>query len=495
METLAVDPPIRADEKLHDGSAGSTTSLEYVAVDPKAERRLLRKLDLHIVPILALLFLFAFLDRTNIGNANIQGLQKELKMKGNDYSIALLIYFVPYCLFEIPSNLLIKKMAPSTFLSASMFLWGIATMCQGLVHNQGGLVACRFFSGFFEAGFVPGVFYVMSMYYKRYELQRRFTTFFAAGILAGAFSGLLAYALAKMNGIGGLSGWRWIFVIEGLATIVLAALGKFIIVDWPEDSKLLNREEKALLFKRLADDGHFARMDRLDRIAFFRSFFDWKVWVAAFMYFGVVVTGYSTSYFTPTILAELGWTSTKAQVYSIPIYIFAAVAALLTAWLTDKLHHRFGFIVFGNMVAAIGYIILLCQGPAKTGLTAGVKYMAVYFITVGVYIAFPVTLVWLGNNLSGHYKRAIGSAIQIGFGNMGGFVAVNVWFTKQAPRYTTGYSIGLGFVLLSALMAICMYIGLKAENRRRDLGKRDSRLQDPDLGNMGDDHPHFRYSM
>ncbi|TVY39106.1 putative transporter [Lachnellula subtilissima] len=124
--------------------------------DPAAVKRLLRNCDLHVVPPLFLLFLMAFLDRTNIGNARIQGLEDSLGMKSNDFDIALFVFFIPYILLEVPSNIIIKRIAPSTWLSGIMLFWGIATICQGLVTSFAGLVACRFLVGLFEAGLFPG---------------------------------------------------------------------------------------------------------------------------------------------------------------------------------------------------------------------------------------------------------------------------------------------------------------------------------------------------
>ena len=114
---------------------------------------------------------------------------------------------------QVPSNIILKKVAPSTWLAAIMFLWGIATIGQGLVRNQAGLIAMRLLLGLFEAGFFPGCVYLISMYYKRYELQWRLNLFFCGAILAGAFSGLLAYAIANLDGLGGYGGWRWIFIM------------------------------------------------------------------------------------------------------------------------------------------------------------------------------------------------------------------------------------------------------------------------------------------
>jgi MFS family permease len=138
---------------------------------------------------------------------------EDLNLTGNDYNIALLSFFITYIIFEVPSNLIIKKVRPSIFLSSIMVLWGIATMAQGLVTNLGGLVALRLLIGIFEAGLFPGCVLLLSSWYKRYELQWRFNLFFSASILAGGFGGLLAYAIANMAGVGGYNGWSWIFIL------------------------------------------------------------------------------------------------------------------------------------------------------------------------------------------------------------------------------------------------------------------------------------------
>lgn len=274
-----------------------------IVIDPIAEKKLVRKCDLHVVPILNLIFCAAFLDRINIGNAKIQGMIADLHMTGaHDYNIALFIFFIPYVLFEMPSNLILKRVRPSVWLSGIMVLWGIATMGQGLVRTKGGLIAMRFLLGLFEAGLYPGCLYLISMYYKRFELQWRFSLFFCSSILSGAFGGLLAYAIANMAGVANYGGWRWIFIIEGLATVVIAIISYFFIADWPETAKFLNEEERALLVARLMADQGEARMDRLDRRAAKRAFSDWKIYCGIFMYMGCTATGYGASFFIPTIM-------------------------------------------------------------------------------------------------------------------------------------------------------------------------------------------------
>ncbi|KAI0019853.1 major facilitator superfamily domain-containing protein [Xylariomycetidae sp. FL0641] len=272
----------------HGGAAG-------LLVDTEAEKKLLRKCDLHVLPFIGILYFLSFMDRTNIGNAKIQGMTEDLKMSGSDYNIALFVFFVPYILFEVPSNIIVKRIAPSTWLCAIMVLWGIATVGQGLINNVSGLIAMRFLLGLFEAGLFPGCVYLISMYYKRYELQWRMNIFFCCSILASAFSGLLAFAIANMGGVRGYGAWRWIFIVEGLLTIVVAILSRPWVVDWPETAKFLNEDDRKLLVARLAHEAGEAKMDHLTPAARRRIAGDWKIYVGTLAYLGVVNTGYAGS--------------------------------------------------------------------------------------------------------------------------------------------------------------------------------------------------------
>lgn len=141
---------------------------------------------------------------------------KDLNLVGTRYNNALVIFFVPYILFEIPSNLILKKLKPHVWLSVCMFMFGLVSICQGLVQSYEGLLVTRFFLGLFETGMFPGCFYLIGMWYRRHEAQRRYSFFFSSTTLAGAFGGLLASAIGKMDGLRGYHGWRWIFILEVL---------------------------------------------------------------------------------------------------------------------------------------------------------------------------------------------------------------------------------------------------------------------------------------
>ncbi|KAI0594598.1 major facilitator superfamily domain-containing protein [Biscogniauxia sp. FL1348] len=463
-------------------------------IDAAAERRLVRKIDLCVYPILFLVYTMSFLDRINISNARIQGMTEDLDLVGNRFNIALFVYFVPYILLEVPSNMIIKKVRPSIYLSSLMAAWGLVNMCMGFVQSYAGLVVLRFFLGVLEAGVMPGIIYLTSMYYKRHEFQKRMSFFFCSTVVAGAFGGLLAYAIAHLGGRGGIAAWRWIFIIEGAATMVISVASAFLIVDWPEQCRFLSASEKALLRLRLAADGaEAARMDTLNRYTWARILRDWKIWLGALIYMGVGITGYSVTFFMPTILLEFGWAAADAQVHTIPVYAASAVVMLLVAWLSDRLRHRYGFLMLGCAVSTVGYAMLLAQD----GLGRSAKYAAVFLVSMGGFAGTPMALAWLANNVSGHWKRAFGSGIQITVGNVAGLVASNIFLQREAPHYPTGYGVAVAMTWLGALAATALFAGLLLENRKRDAGKRDDRLTRPreELENMGDYHPSFRFTL
>ncbi|KAI5305798.1 hypothetical protein KEM55_008840 [Ascosphaera atra] len=188
------------------------------------EKRLMWILDLRLIPWLSLLYLLSFLDRTNVGNAHVEGLQTDLKMNDGEYNASLSIFFVAYALLEPLTNVCLKRFRPHVFISATMVLWSICMVTMGLCHGFSGFMAARFFLGACEAGLFPGVNYLLSCWYKRSEIGIRMAIFFSAAALAGSFGGLLATAISKMDGIGGKPGWAWIFIIEGLATFVAGVI-------------------------------------------------------------------------------------------------------------------------------------------------------------------------------------------------------------------------------------------------------------------------------
>ncbi|THH33730.1 hypothetical protein EUX98_g439 [Antrodiella citrinella] len=434
-------------------SGESTTSLEKRSLPQDAEVaqqdidkewKVIAKIDYRVVPALCILYLLAFLDRVNIANAALFGLKEDLHLSGNEYNTALVIFFVPYVLFEIPSNALMKRFKPHVWLSICMFMFGLVSCLQGLTQNYSGILAARFFLGLFESGMFPGCFYLLAMWYKRSEAQKRYTFFFCSTTLAGAFGGLLASAIGKMDGLRGFRGWRWVFILEGVLTCVVSIALFFLIPDFPEESKWLTPAEKAFVKKRLEDDVV-------------------KVIVGGFMYFGLIIPAYGYAYFAPAIISGLGHGSIQSQLLSVPPWACAFVFAMTIAFASDYLRHRFLFTIAPMAVALTGFILLLVVDK-----NFKLKYGALFLAASGTYSAMPVVVCWFSTNLAGHRRRSVATAWQVGFGNVGGIVAAYAFLAQDAPRYITGYGLCVAFVCFSAVSCCVYFFACLRENRRRD---------------------------
>lgn len=271
----------------------------------------------------------------NIGNAEVEGLSKTLNILPDQYNWCLTVFFFTYAAFEIPSNLLLKKLRPSRWLPTIMVAWGLVMMLMGFVQSYHGLLIARLFLGVAEAGLFPGVMvsffqippfcfllptcgslfafmfkfeepgtirftdshgscaqtrqYYLTMWYCRHEIQFRQALFFSAASIAGAFSGLLAFAIGKMNGAAGLEGWRWIFILEGVVTILVACSAYFLIHDFPDTASFLTEEERTFVVHRLENQDSM-RVDQDEAFKWlyvWQMFGDWQVWVFVLVFLGV----------------------------------------------------------------------------------------------------------------------------------------------------------------------------------------------------------------
>ncbi|KAF4314133.1 Major facilitator superfamily [Botryosphaeria dothidea] len=458
------------------------------------ERRLVNRIDFRVIPYLCILYLLAFLDRVNIANANVFGLSEELGLASANsmkYNTALVIFFVPYVLFEIPSNVLMKKFKPNVWLSGCMFFFGLVTILQGLVRNYSGLLTTRFFLGVFETGMFPGCFYLIGMWYRRHEAQRRYSFFFSSTTLAGAFGGLLASAIGKMDGVRGYKGWRWIFILEGLLTVIVSLVFFFLIPNFPEEAKWLSEDEKRYVKARLqADQGRSAAERKITLRDVGHVFKDPKVWIGGFMYFGLIVPAYGYAYFSPAIIKSYGYSAIQTQLHSVPPWAAAFGFAMIVAYLSDKLRHRFLFTILPIAVAIAGFAILLAEHH-----NLDLQYAALFLVAMGCYSAMPVIVCWFNMNLGGHHRRSVGSAWQVGFGNIGGIIAVFSFLSKDAPRYTPGHSICIAFICLSALSCAIYWVLCSWSNRKRDKTPTDLGLTEYEKTEMGDLSPDYRYLL
>ncbi|GLB14927.1 hypothetical protein AtubIFM61612_004732 [Aspergillus tubingensis] len=420
-------------------------SLDYFT--PKEKKRLTRRIDIRLVIPLGCLYCISLLDRTNLGAASVAGMQEELKMnaKNNGYSISSLVFFITYTVFQPPMT-------------------GF-----GLSPTWPVLAGLRVILGALEAGFYPGCVYLLSTWYPRFELQKRNALFYLIGSTASGFGGILAYGLMQMDGLGGKSGWRWIFIIEGILTCVMGIGSYAILVDFPEQSPkswhFLNESEAAYVVATIENDRSDVYMEPFTLKSYLRSGADSKVWAYAAMYMLTTANSYSIAYFLPIILEDsMGFSVAKAQCLVAPPYVAAAIVMYTQAVYADKWHLR-GPIIAAN--AAMGLLGLALLGYLKE---SGPRYFGVFLATIAANANCPALVSWQSNNVRGQWKRAFTSATLIGGGSIGGIIGTTVFRAQDAPNYRPG----LLTTMIANALIIVVVAGLSFKfwraNKRVDRG-------------------------
>lgn len=398
-------------------------------------------------------------------------MQDDLNFDSNQYSIILLVFFIAYLLMEVPSNMILNRVRPSRYLPALAVLWGIVATCMGAVSNWRQLIGLRVLLGLFEAGFAPGCAFYLSSWYRRNELASRYAWLYTSVALAGAFSGLLAGVITEyMDGTGGIAGWRWLFILEGLASVVVGAAVFFIMPDYPTStkSKFLTEDERIIACNRLAMDGKHiyyckahvtncttgialtqgAHSKVGEWKAFKMTVRDWRTWCLCLL-FVLGTSSQTMQYFLPGIVKTLGWkghlaqcksmlkmTSTQLTVtdMTIPSYAFATICILAACFLADRI--KMIWPVLAGL-SGFGFIFFIATTIATNPTT---RYVLAIFAFGAIYGCSPLTKTWVSLTLSHPAeKRAIAIALINGIGNASSIYGSFLWPDSDRPRYLTGF--------------------------------------------------------
>lgn len=481
---------------VHDISdAEKTAKCSYLAQELGLdEKKLNWKIDLWVVPAFCLLYFLSFLDRVNISNARLYGLSEDLGLTGNQFNVALTIFFVPYIFFELASNYMIKIISPHIWLSCSILLFGGISIGMGFAKNYGQLLACRFLIGMTEASTFPAIFYILSCYYTVKQAQKRYSIFFSSTCLAGGASGAIAYKIFDIDGVHGIAAWRWIFIVEGSFTAGLAILLYFILPDFPEQAKFLNDNERQYLKTKLeiwsgAKSG-FEKSVPVKK--FLEGLKDPLIWVTALAYFGFIIPAYGYAYFSPTIIASMNFNGgpVRANQLSIAPWLVAFAISISLAILSDYYKRRYPFVVGCIILSIVGLAMVLGSK------VAGVRYAGCFLATSGLYTAMPILVCWTSVNTAGHTRKSIGIATQIGFGNIGGIISTFIFLVTDAPVFRKGLAVCISSccfaLLMSSLYLFMCYRSNQAKKLEKYIAEFES-LSEEDKVHAGDKNPRFVY--
>ncbi|KAF2024238.1 MFS general substrate transporter [Setomelanomma holmii] len=363
------------------------------------------------MPSIWFLYLLAYMDRSNIGNAKIAGMEEALNLSDTQYSLAINLLQVSYIIFSVPSNMILAHMRPSIYIPTIMFLLAIVVAAKAAMRTPAHLRGLRVALDGLEAGFSPAVFHVFSMWYRKSEQTKRFLVFWLAGILRSAFGGILAGAIAT----------------------------PLVLLDYPATCPKFTPEERALVVRRQELDGQNVNVERERRIKVIKAL--WYAistpayWIICKAFMTVDVS-FSIAYFYPTLVEGLGYNSTTAQFMTAPLYVCAVPAAIALSVLGDRRLSRRSYYLSSAMF--IGAIFAAVTAGV-TNFTA--RYVLLCFLNMGLYCTIPLSIAFSTTSMGAVESeiRSIALAWMSALGNLAQVYNSYIWPDRAAPRYLTGF--------------------------------------------------------
>ncbi|KAL9586936.1 MAG: hypothetical protein Q9203_003691 [Teloschistes exilis] len=429
------------------------------------EKAVVRKFDRHLVLFIALLYMLGFLDRSNVGNARIAGMSKDLSISSSQYEWMLRSFYITYVLFEwMP--ILYTVLTPSIYIASCVLAWGIVASLQAVATSFASLCVLRLLLGISEAAFSPGVPVYLAFFYKREELAYRIGLQISAAPLATSFASSLAWLITKLGQSSAIAPWRMLFLIEGLPSVLASVVAWFYIPNSPGEARYLSKRERRVAVLRLqegrsnSEPGKRGRKFNWNEI--WEALIDPKCYLTALMFCSCNVAFSSLPVFLPTIINDMGYSSLRSQILSAPPYLLAFLAVLLTSFYSDRLSNRSLFICFHAILAALGYASIAIAGALKAGPMW--RYWGVYPVACGFFSAVTLLITWTINNQESNTKKGTGVAILNVVGQLGPFIGTALYPESDKPFYVRGMTACALFMLLVAALSLWLRRILRRKN-------------------------------
>lgn len=457
----------------------------------RLNKKILRKIDLLVLPTIGILYILNYIDRQNLAAAKLQGITQDLNMSTEQFATAVSILFVGYLPFQIPSNLLITKISrPGMYICLAVAIWGAISAATAAVKTYGQLLAVRAILGAAEAVFFPGAIYYLSAWYTKAELGKRIAGLYIAQQVGNAFGGLFAAAVLQLDGVHNIRGWQWLFIIEGTATVGIGIICSCIMPEFPHNSRILSELERDLAVWRIESEAGAAEGTEKESTlkGFLRALSDPKLALMIFCNMLSQTQGSIANYF-PTLVDSLGFSSTISLLLTAPPYILAAIVYFGIMAYSDKKNTVYPLIMICIAISVVMYII-----PMAT-LNVGARYfsmMILPFASVGPQLLLYKTInLHLARPVS---KRAAASALVNAIGGTSNIWASYLYY--EGPHFYAAFGTLMGAAVLFAVTITVYRWWVLRENRRLDSGDPDQ-IAKAAKGGVTDEmiQLHWRYEM
>jgi sugar phosphate permease len=421
-------------------------------------RVLYAKISWRLIPYMFLLYIVAYLDRVNVGFAAID-MQRDLHFSNTVYGTGAGIFFLGYALCDLPSSLILRRVGTRIWIARIMISWGLVSACMVWVSSPGSFYLLRFLLGVAEAGFVPGMLLYLTFWFPSHERARAVAKFMTATSLAGVVGGPLSSALLKLDGVHGLSGWQWLFLFEGVPTILVGISVLFVLKDGPDAADWLKPEERTWLKSELQKDQE--RYGATQHHHLLDAFRLPAVWMLAGVYIVIQIGVYIVNLWMPLILSGLshgdgsGDASLIARYATVP-YLLAAIFTVVLGWSSDRWNERRGHLAGCMALAAVGFAWAAHARSISVALCAMSLLAIGLWSTMGPFWALTTRMI-------GGAAAAGGVAMITMIGACGGFLGPYV--TGRLRDVTHSYAGGLYLVGGLALMAAMLSLAVPRPGR------------------------------
>ncbi|HKT60338.1 MAG TPA: MFS transporter [Gemmatimonadales bacterium] len=434
---------------------GRGTDRGTLAGDPSAAT--LARVSRRLIPFLLLLYILNFLDRVNVGFAALE-MNRDLGFGPEVYGFGAGVFFIGYCLFEVPSNLVLYRTGARLWIARIMVTWGLAASAMMLVHTPSSFYALRFLLGVAEAGFFPGIIFYLTYWYPAPERARAYARFLAAIPVCGVIGGPISGALLGLDGRLGLQGWQWLFVLEGIPSVLVGLAVLWLLPDRPRDARWLRPEERAWLEERV--EAERAQGGPTHAASLGRALGNPMVWWLGLSYFLLIVPLYGFALWLPQLIKASGdFTNFEVGVITAIPYAVAAVGMVLVGRRSDRTGERHLHLAFPAVAGALGFFAVTRSGhPAL--LVAALSLTAFGVLGwLGPFWALPTAFLR-------EQAAAGGIALINSMGAFGGFVGP--YLIGRVKQSTGEFTPGLLLLAGSLVAAVVVVGGIRAMGSRRE---------------------------
>ncbi|CAO3642004.1 unnamed protein product [Mucor fragilis] len=467
-----------------DASFSSSASVTSTAVDVEGyvsglewtdeeESRVLFIIDTRLMPFVLLMTFVLNMDRTNISNAISDNLPANLGFGITGVNTATLLYSIVFTVVTLITSPIAKRVSPHRWIPILMCAWAVVTWAHALLHNYSGFLAVRFFIALTEAGFIPSSLIYLTGWYKTNELATRLSWFWGIQAFASAFSGLISFGIFNMSGVGGLYGWKWLFIIDGIITHIIGFIAIFYVPAGPFYTPGLLRGKKGWFTERqrqiavtriIRDD--LSKVDQKAKVTWHDvkiSILDTKLWTHLLITFTSMMPHTPVATYLPTLIRNYGFSVTISNLLTVPAAIINLIISIAVGRSADKRGNYAFHALFGVVWALAGFLALefLPGNAGRWNFYAAALFLASSPVWHGMHIA------WMSSNLAPLGKRTIALGAVIGAANICGVPGSQIYQASDAPRFFRGNWINFGVMLTAGILLIAQHFRYVLTNKLR----------------------------